>query len=39
LRRARAAQARHEARIVEPLAAHERAQLIGLLAKLTHIEG
>jgi DNA-binding MarR family transcriptional regulator len=38
LRRARAAQARHEARIVEPLAAHERSQLIGLLAKLTHID-
>jgi DNA-binding MarR family transcriptional regulator len=38
LRRARAAQARHEARIVEPLAAHERDQLVGLLAKLTHID-
>jgi DNA-binding MarR family transcriptional regulator len=38
LRRARAAQARHEARIAEPLAASERAQLIGLLAKLTHID-
>jgi DNA-binding MarR family transcriptional regulator len=37
LRRARAAQARHEARIVEPLAERERALLIDLLAKLTHI--
>jgi DNA-binding MarR family transcriptional regulator len=37
LRRARAAQARHEARLVEPLAERERAQLLGLLAKLTHI--
>jgi DNA-binding MarR family transcriptional regulator len=37
LRRARAAQARHEARLVEPLAARERAQLVDLLAKLTHI--
>jgi len=38
LRRARAAQARHEARIVEPLAAEERVQLRGLLAKLTRVE-
>jgi DNA-binding MarR family transcriptional regulator len=38
LRRARAAQARHEARIVEPLAAEERVQLLGLLAKLTRVE-
>jgi DNA-binding MarR family transcriptional regulator len=38
LRRARAAQARHEARIVEPLAAKERVQLLGLLAKLTRVE-
>jgi DNA-binding MarR family transcriptional regulator len=37
LRRARAAQARHEARLVEPLGEQERAQLVGLLAKLTHI--
>ncbi|HEU4626411.1 MAG TPA: MarR family transcriptional regulator [Steroidobacteraceae bacterium] len=37
LRRARAAQARHEARLVEPLGPAGRAQLIGLLAKLTHI--
>jgi DNA-binding MarR family transcriptional regulator len=37
LRRARAAQARHEARLVEPLGEQERAQLLGLLAKLTHI--
>jgi DNA-binding MarR family transcriptional regulator len=38
LRRARAAQARHEARLVEPLAAKERTQLLGLLAKLTRVE-
>jgi DNA-binding MarR family transcriptional regulator len=37
LRRARTAQARHEARLVEPLGEQERAQLVSLLAKLTHI--
>ncbi|HVY83054.1 MAG TPA: MarR family transcriptional regulator [Steroidobacteraceae bacterium] len=37
LRRARAAQARHEARLVEPLGPGGRAQLISLLAKLTRV--
>lgn len=36
LRRARAAQARHEARLVERLGQQGRTQLIGLLEKLTH---
>lgn len=35
LRRARAAQARHEARLVERLGAKGRAQLLGLLERLT----
>lgn len=35
LRRARAAQARHEARLVEPIGEQGRAQLISLLGKLT----
>jgi DNA-binding MarR family transcriptional regulator len=35
LRRARVAQARHERRFVEPLGERGRAQLLGLLAKLT----
>ncbi len=35
LRRARAAQARHEARLVARLGEHEREQLLGLLEKLT----
>jgi hypothetical protein len=35
LRRARAAQARHEARLVERIGERGRAQLIDLLEKLT----
>jgi DNA-binding MarR family transcriptional regulator len=38
IRRARAAQARHEARLVERIGEQGRAQLVGLLEKLTHLE-